>query len=135
MENSDEPNFIQIIINLISAYFKRLNDLIHLAGLEARLAVSTFVTIIVLFFILFVLSISTWLCILYGLFIFLVALHFTWLFSAAMLILLNLALIVATVSAILKMKNNLFFPATRKYIYLESTEQQGIKNEQTAKTN
>src|SRR5580700_2626450 len=116
MENSDEPNLIQVLINLISAYFKRLNDLFHLAELEARLAVKTLVNIIFLSFVLCMLIISAWLCALTMLFVYLVSLHFSLLSAACIITFVNIFLITAIVIVILKIKKNLFFPATRKHL-------------------
>lgn len=111
-----KPGLTSILSNLLIAYINRLTDLIHLAGLEAKLAVKTLVNIIILIFIMIIFLISTWLCFLFLVFSYLISLHLSWVFSAFILTLLNIILFAVVCLFILKIKKNLFFPATRKQL-------------------
>lgn len=121
-------NFIQIIINIISAYIDRVIDIIHLAELEIRLALRTLIGILILSLVLLILLSSTWLCFLFLTFIYLISQHFSWLLSAFIITMLNVVLITLIVFSILRMKKNLSFPATRRQL-------KSIENGQTSTAN
>jgi uncharacterized membrane protein YqjE len=116
MRNKTTQTLFAIFSNLIHAYVKRITDLVQLAGLEARLAGKTLIQISILIYIVSVLLISTWFCMLLLLFIYLVSLQFTWVVAAFIITILNVALLFVTIFSILKIKRNLFFPATRRQL-------------------
>jgi hypothetical protein len=116
MESEKNPSLLTIITNILIAYFKRLTDLIHLAGLETRLAIKTLITISILLFIIIILLVSTWLCCLLIIFSYLISLHYSWVFSACLLTIFNIVLMAIVFCCILIIKKNLFFPALRRQI-------------------
>lgn len=105
-----------MLLNLVRLRVRRVTDLVQLIGLETKLAGRTLVRIIILMFVMIVLIIATWIAILVMIFTFLIAFHFSALTAAIIITLLNLILLIAVIIAILRIKENLFFPATRRQL-------------------
>jgi hypothetical protein len=105
-----------MITNIVVGHFRRVTDLVHLFSLETRLAGRTLIRIIILVVIMIMLIIVTWVCVILILFTLLVAVHFSALSAALMITLLNLILLSVVVISILRIRHNLFFPATRRQL-------------------
>jgi hypothetical protein len=130
MDNQEQPSLLMSMLHLIQAYLNRLSDIMHLASLEARLALKTLVSLTLLFFFLFILLLSSWLSVMMLLFVTLLSWHYSLIFSAAIITVLNLSLLIIGTLYSLKLKRNLFFPATRKHIYLISVANKDGNHEQ-----
>lgn len=129
MDESNHTNVITVIIKLIQAHLKRLSDILHLASLEAKLAVKTSFSLAALFFIVCILLTSSWLSLLFLLCSFILSLGYSLLFSALVIASLNILLLIISCLIIWKLKQNLFFPATRKEIHHAVTANKGIQHE------
>lgn len=135
MENEKEPGLITVLSNLFIAYLKRFTELIHLAELEAKLAVKTLIQIFILLYFSTLLLLTAWLSLLGVLFFYLTSLHFTPLFAACVIAALNILLILLIAMSIFIIKKNLFFPATRRQLQLTVANEEGIQHERTETSN
>ena len=116
MEDPNHSSFVMTFINIFLAYIKRLSDIAQLASLEARLAARTLFCLISLFFVLFILVTASWFSILFLICSYTLSLGYSLFFSATILCGLNLLLLAIIAIAIIRIKRNLFFPATRREI-------------------
>lgn len=116
MKHKKSLGLVFILKNLLQAYLKRLSDLSHLAGLEAKLAGRTIITLTLLSIILVFIVLSTWLSLLLLVFIFLVSLHYTLLFASLVITGLNFFLLIILYFSMVRIKKNLYFPATRRQL-------------------
>ena len=112
----NKPNLFAVLTSLIRLQIKRFADLTQLASLEAKLAGKSFIRILVLIYIMGFFLLSTWLGLLVILFVWLISLQVSWLMAAFVVTLLNFTTLIIILFTILKMKQNLFFPATRRQI-------------------
>lgn len=130
MDNKKEVGFFTIVMNLFEAYLKRLTDLAHLAGLEARLAFKTLITISLLFVVIFFLLSLSWISMLITLFLYLMSLHYSALFAALAVMLSNLITIAFITTYIFIIKKNLSFPATRNQLQRSSASTSSTEQKQ-----
>jgi hypothetical protein len=107
----------EIITNIIQASIKIITGVMHLTSLEANLARKSFIIIIALIFCLASLLTSTWLSLLVVLFIWLLSMHWSLLFSALIIMSLNVIIFTTLLLSILKIKENLLFHATRRQLH------------------
>jgi hypothetical protein len=105
-----------IVSTLISLHIKRMTNFIQLATLEAKLTGKTLIRMTILLYVMGFFVLSTWASLLLILFIYLVSLQFSELFAAFIIMLLNLAGLFIIVFSLLRMKQDLLFPATRRQI-------------------
>ena len=113
---ADEKKFsiTQVFGNMIQSAYKLVSDTFHLAGAEARLARQSIVNMFLLCFVLGALLTTTWLSLLAFLGVLLYSyLQVNLLLTITALIALNFILVGAVVFAIVKLKGNLSFSATR----------------------
>ncbi|MBA3661818.1 MAG: hypothetical protein H0W64_08830 [Gammaproteobacteria bacterium] len=116
MAKKDSISLFNIAKHLLQAYLKKISDVTQLATLEAQLAGRTFITMMVLFVVLFFFLISTWLSLLVLLFFFFIWLQFSSLAASAMIVLFNALVVLSTCVYLKQIKKNLFFPATRRQL-------------------
>jgi hypothetical protein len=124
-----KSNIFSATKDIISGYFERWCDVATLAKLETKLAAQTAIKITIIIYLLGFFLASTWISVLAILFLYFVALHFSWLFSAAMILLLNLFVVSGLILYILGIRRNLYFQATRRQLKSNerSTELQETK--------
>lgn len=101
---------------LITSYLKRWTDFTHLAQLEAKLAFHTVLQLTILVYILGFILTATWISLLLLLFLYLVSLHYSLIFCAAVILIMNLCLLLGMILYILKIKQRLYFNATRRQL-------------------
>lgn len=77
MKRDDKQSIASLVRNIIHAYFDKISDLFQLVNLEAKLAIKTLSTIIMLIFIVLLITASTWIFALLVLFYFLISLNFS----------------------------------------------------------
>jgi Putative Actinobacterial Holin-X, holin superfamily III len=135
MQDPDQSSLVMNLIHLLQAYLKRLGDIIQLASLEARLAIKTLFSLAALFFILFILLSSSWLCVLFLLCVFIQSLGYSLVFSAVLITSLNIILLALCSLIMWRLKQNLFFPATRKEIYNTAAADKECDHDKLKKTN
>ena len=116
MEDHSNLNLFQVFNNWARTFFKLLSGFKSLVTLEARLAKKSLVTIIILLVLMACLLAATWISLLALIVAALLSIHFSLLSSLALIVLLNIFLILVMGIAVLKLKNNLFFPVTRKQL-------------------
>jgi hypothetical protein len=119
---------------LCEAYYHYITGILHLAKLEARLAINSVILLTILFFVLLALAFSFWISILVVGFCYLIALHFSLLSAALLISASNLFLICLTIFIMHRAKKNLYFTATRKHI-LASLQQKEKDDEPAEITN
>lgn len=120
MENNNQ-SLIETLKNITQAYFNVAKDTASLAGAEARLAGKSLINIVALLSFLKYLVVVTWLSICSILALYLISLQYSLLVAFSAVTLLNVLAIIITVSLLLKAKNRLSFPATRRQL-------QGLNN-------
>jgi uncharacterized membrane protein YqjE len=106
----------KIFSGLFHSIKKLGSDLSQLAHLEAKLAKQSLVNLIILALVLGGLLTTTWLCLLGLLVTYLMSIQFSLLAALGIATLLNLILLAIVGLVMLKLKNNLFFPATRRQL-------------------
>lgn len=115
MDDEQQSGLLSIIKNIIETCFRLVSDLAQLAKLEAQLAGRSLVKILALSFVIGTFITSTWLCIL-ALIVYYLRLEFSWPITLSLVIVLNLFSLGLIVAAIVTIKKNLFFPATRRQL-------------------
>ena len=135
MEDEDIPSTLTVIIDLVITYMKRVNDLLHLAALEAQLALRTLVMIAILIFVLGTILTGFWLSILAFIFFYLESLHFSTLSASAMLVGINIFTLAGILAVIYKIKENLFFQETRNQLNMNQHTMEELKNERITNEN
>lgn len=135
MENPEQSTWYAIIKEASETFFTLVNELIHLASLESKLAVKSLVKIVALSFIVATLLTSTWLCILALLFVLIIAMHLSSSFALCIITLLNVLLLVMVSILIIRAKDKLFFPATRRQLRFASKVNEESANEQPGMEN
>ena len=131
----DNNSILSVITNLVLLYIKRVGDLIHLAALEAQLALRTLVMIAVLIFVTGSLLTVCWASLLTCLFFYLVSIQFSYLSASAIIFLINVAALAGIAFLIYKIKDNLFFPATTKQLSHKNLSELDVKHEQVTTEN
>lgn len=116
MEEQNTPSVKHLIDNVVNTFIKLISEIARLASLEAQLAKKSLVRIIALVFVVGSLLTVTWLCALGCLLLYLVSLHLSWLLSLGIITLLNVVLLTSIFVAILFLKENLLFKATRRQL-------------------
>ena len=111
--DDDHYNLLTAITNLVLLYIKRVSDLVNLAAIEAQLALKTLVILAILIFIVGSLLTACWITILTFIFFYLVSLNLSYLISSAIIVGINITVLAIVLFIIYKIKDNLFFPATR----------------------
>lgn len=99
--------------DLFAAYLKRITDLLHLAALEAQLAIKSLVVISMLTFLLSSIITVTWLSLLGLVFFYLTSIAFSSLAACSVVVGLNIIVLFLIFYFIYRLKENLFFPSTR----------------------
>lgn len=125
MANKRKPGFSKAILNLIvlvPTLFSLISKIVTLAGLEARLAGKSAVTIMILSVCFGMVLTTTWLCVLSLLFLYLITIM-NWSAALLVIIAINLFLLLVMAMVMLKMKNNLLFPVIRHHFSRHSSEE------------
>ena len=117
MDNENELPLSKILENILRSFFKIFSDIGVLAKTEARLAKQSVVGILFLSLLGVALLTTTWLCILGLLVTCLMSLNYSMLISILMVTVLNAVLSLLVCLFILRLKNNLFFRATRRQLH------------------
>jgi len=116
-DHQQETNSIAVsLIEFIVGSIKWISDLVHLAALEAQLAVKTLVILAVLVFILGTVMTACWLSVLAVIFFYLLSLHFSMLTASLCLVGINMLILGLLAITMYKLKANLFFPNTREQL-------------------
>lgn len=116
MKQKKALGIVFILKDLLQAYLKRLSDLSELAGLEAKLAGRTLITLVLLGVLMVFLILSTWFSLLLLLFVFLIYLHCSLILASSIITGLNVVALVILYFSMVKIKKNLYFPATRRQL-------------------
>jgi hypothetical protein len=116
MKKNDPVDLIAIIVDCALAYVKRVSDLLHLASLEAQLALRTLVVIAMAIFLLSSLITVFWISLQTLIFIGLLALHFSAIAAGLIVVGINLVVLTSVFIYIYSIKENLFFHATRNQL-------------------
>lgn len=138
MKRKKPISFFGLIQDILEIYLERTIDLIRLISLEKELAKKTALQVLILSFIFAVLFISTWLSLLTLFFLGLRALHINDLISALLIVVLNASLLAAIWFYIVKIKEDMFFPVTRKQLsasHRKSIQNRALYYETTQKKN
>lgn len=104
------------IKNIAQTFLKTITDLALLASTEARLAGESIIKIIQLIVIIKILAIITWLSLCGAVAFYVVSLNFSWIVAFLAVAGLNLIALVLAYLMQLKLKKNLYFPATRRQL-------------------
>jgi uncharacterized membrane protein YqjE len=120
MDSQNELPLSKILENIFRSFFKIFSDLGSLAKTEARLAKQSMISIFFLAIALVTILTTTWLCLLALIVAYLISLKFSLLFSLLVVTVLNILIVVLICLVMLRLKNDLFFKATRKQ--LDSTK-------------
>jgi hypothetical protein len=116
MENENKASIVKIVANVFQSVFKLFRDITILASAEARLARASAANLIIMVFVLGALLTCTWLTLLGLLIAYLLSIKISLVFALASAVVINLFLLMIVLLIMLKLKSNLFFPATRKQI-------------------
>jgi hypothetical protein len=116
MDSQSELPLSKVLENIVKSFFKIFSDIGSLAKAEARLAKQSMVRIFFLSVLLFTLLTTTWLCFLGLTVAYLMYLKFSLLMSLFIVTALTALLAMMVGLIILRLKNNLFFRATRRQI-------------------
>ena len=76
MDDEKTTSLNTLIQNLAISFFEIINDVSHLAKLEAKLAGKSLVNLVILFFMASILLVSLWLSVMAFVFIGLISFHF-----------------------------------------------------------
>ncbi len=129
MTKKHSAGLITIIKDLIETQISKTIDVFRLAQLEAKLAVQTLVNMTFIIFIIILLIISSWILLNACVFLLLITfLTSSPLISSSILFACNFILLLVFVFYLYKIRENLFFPATRKQIFT-SKKQKRDSNE------
>lgn len=131
----DDNSIFSAITDLVLFYIKRVSDLVHLAALEAQLALRTLVVIAILIFITTSLLTVCWASLLTFIFFYLVSIQFSNLLASGIIFFINVIVLATIVFAIYKIKDNLFFPATTKQLSEHNVSKLETKHEQITTKN
>jgi magnesium-transporting ATPase (P-type) len=116
MEEQNELGFTQVLNNWLRTFFKLLGEFKNLIKLESRLAKRSLGIILVLSIFLCFVLMSTWLCFLSLITVYLVNAQFSLFNSLLFVMLFNVMLITILCLIMLKLKDDLFFPVTRRQL-------------------
>lgn len=116
MDDQGNQSLYNIISTIVCVYIKLIREVVELVNLEAVLAKKSLIKIIGLCAVAVVILFSTWFSVLGLLLLFLVQLHFSWLMAISVIVALNVLLLFIVIIAIMQLKKNLTFPATRRQI-------------------
>lgn len=116
MEDPKKWSVFRLLTDGLETFFKLFRGFADLLGLEAQLAKRSLVTIVILALCLWCLLIATWLSVLALILAVLLTLHVGLLVSLSSIVLLNLLLILVICWVVLRLKKDLFFPATRRLL-------------------
>jgi uncharacterized membrane protein YqjE len=120
MDNENELPLSKILENIFRSFFKIFSDIGSLAKTEARLAKQSMISIFFLAIVLVTILTTTWVCLLALIVAYLIYLKLSLLFSLLVVTVLNILIVALICSVMLRLKNDLFFRATRKQ--LDSTK-------------
>lgn len=98
-----------LVPNLISLAF----HMTELIGAESRIAVKSIILIIMLSAIFGCLLVASWLCLMGVVCVYLVSLQLSWMSSLLIIFSLNILILIFIGIYIIRVKERLFFPATR----------------------
>ncbi len=118
------------IKNIAQTFFKTLADIANLASAEAILAGKSLITIIQLTVIIKLLAIITWLSICGALAFYLASLQLSWAVVFLAIAALNFIALLCSYLMQLKLRKNLYFPATRRQ--LRRSVGKDVSNEQSS---
>jgi hypothetical protein len=107
-----EKGVIESLMLFVRDSIKQISDFLHLAALEAKLALKTLMLMAVLVFILSSVLTALWISVLAALFFGLLSLHFGLFTSSLLIVCVNLAALSAIFYLFAKMKPNLYFQGT-----------------------
>lgn len=114
-----ESYFSRIVITavkMVPALFSLFNHFLLLVELDARRAGKSLITISVLALILVFLLTSIWICLLGMVLIGLLSLKLSWIVSLLIIMGINILLFIIMGLIIVRLKNKLFFPKTRRLL-------------------
>lgn len=134
MQDESKVSLSQLVNNWARTFFKLLSDMAQLVSLEAQLAKRSLVTIVILLIVLACLLMTTWMSLLALIVAFFLYLHFTLVTSVLIIVLLNIFLIIGVYAFILKLKEDLFFPVTRRQLRLSNFIKKKEPNDGELKT-
>lgn len=118
MKKKNSASLITIIKDLVEAQISKTIDVFHLAQLEAKLAVQTLINMTFIIFIIVLLLISSWVLLNACIFLLLTTFLMTSpLISISIVFTFNIVLLLVCIFYLYKIRENLFFPATRKQIF------------------
>ena len=129
------PGFLAILADLVFSCVKRVSDLVHLAALEAQLALKTLVLIAVLVFLMGSVITALWLSVLTLIFVYLLSLHFSLLSASLVLVTINILVLSLICYVIIKVKTNLFFPGTMEQLGHSSIPSAELEHERITSKN
>jgi hypothetical protein len=128
MSAQNSSGIFTSISNSARAYLDRLYAIFRLAKLETKLLFKTCRDLGILIFVLLIFAASTWFSFMLVLYMFLLTFNYSSLFAAMVLSFCNLIALTIVFLAILKIKNNLFYPATRQEMGKLNYSPQDTKN-------
>lgn len=114
MDNENKLTLSKIVENIISASFNIVSDALSLVIAEAELAKQSAVKMLFLLFFTALLVITVWAGLQGLIIVYLVSINISLLLSLAIVTVFNIFLMVITVVAIMRLKRNLHFKATRR---------------------
>ena len=124
----------KILKDFIQTSMKLVEDVFHLAGAEARLAAYSLRALIFLSFLLCALLVLTASCFLASVVVCLMALKVSLMMSFLIATLLSISMVLLVMGLMLRMKQNLFFPATRQSLRtIREINKGGLDDEITTK--
>jgi len=116
INNKNSASFLEVVNNITKTFFTLLSDTFSLAKLEMNLARESLGYIVILSLIGISLLSITWLCVIGIIFLLLVSLHFSVLTALLSITLLNIFLLACIITALIRLRRNLHFPATRRQL-------------------
>jgi uncharacterized membrane protein YqjE len=123
MDEDKGISIISVITDLVSSYVERVSDLVNLAALEAQLAVKSLVAICMLIFVISSILTAFWITLLAFIFFCLVSLDYSQMLASLVLVIINIVMLSFLFYVIYRLKNNLFFPATREQLHYHTKEE------------
>lgn len=129
MEERQQPGLQDLIKNLTDSFFQLIRDVMLLAKAEAALAKRSLVVLLLLSFLAAALLMTLWIGIQALFFLGLLHFHYSQLIALCIVTAVNFLLFMLVVVRILKVKEYLFFPATRRQLQRQINDTQEVPHE------